>query len=195
MKNEDSIYHGKDGRLRVYVKETKKTISYPKYLMEKTLGRALLPDEVVHHMDENPLNNDITNLKVKTLSEHARDHMIKYYDKTAKCGWCGKEFLWTGVQQQRFYSERRTGRHHSELPFCSRSCSGSYGKQIQTSCKGANGCRSARRKLTDEQIRYIREYYKPYDKVYGASALATQLGVDKSIIGLIVSGKTYKDVL
>lgn len=52
MKNKDSIYHGKDGRLRVYVKETKKTISYPKYLMEKELGRALLPNEAVHHIDD-----------------------------------------------------------------------------------------------------------------------------------------------
>lgn len=192
MENDDTIYHGKDGRLRVYVKETKKTISYPKYLMEKTLGRALLPNEVVHHIDENPLNNDITNLKVKTLSEHSKDHMTVYHDTTAICGWCGKEFIWTGLQQQRFYSERRIGRHKSKLPFCSRECSGRYGQRLQVEdyCN-----QNPRRKLTDEQIRYIREHHKPYDKEYGASALACRFGVDKSIISLIVSGKTYKDVM
>lgn len=39
--NDINIYHGKDGRLRVYVKSTQKTISYPKYLMEKAIGREL----------------------------------------------------------------------------------------------------------------------------------------------------------
>lgn len=192
MKNEDSIYYGKDGRLRVYVKETKKTISYPKYLMEKTLGRALLPNEMVHHIDKNPLNNDISNLKLMTLDEHSRSHMTKYYDTTAICGWCGNEFKWSGIQQSRFYSERRTGRHSSEKPFCSRECSGKYGRHLQTT----NGTldRSPKRKLTNDQIRYIRENYKPGDRKYGSRALAKELGIDRSAISLIINGVTYKDV-
>lgn len=188
--NGDSIYHNKDGRLRVYVRETGKTISYPKYLMEKELERELLPDEHVHHMDLNPLNNDITNLRVMTNSEHAAQHMRKYHDVTAICGWCGKEFMWTALQQQRFYSERRTGRHHSEMPFCSRECSGRYGRQKQTNeCS----CGSKIRKLTDEQARYIRENYIPYNKHYGARAMGRQFNVDKSVIEKIVQGCTYKE--
>jgi hypothetical protein len=192
MKNDNNIYYGKDGRLRIYVKETKKTVSYPKYLMEETLGRDLLPNEVVHHIDENPLNNDISNLKLMTLDEHSRHHKTKYHDVTAVCGWCGKEFIWTGLQQQRFYCERRTGRHYSENPFCSRSCSGKYGRHIQ-SANETQGC-GCRRKLTDDQIRYTREKYKPGDKKYGGRALAREFGVDQSVIQLIIKGVTYKDI-
>lgn len=129
---EDSIYECKDGRLRVYIKETKKVMSYPKYLMEKELGRKLAHNEEVHHKDENPLNNNLDNLEVRIHGEHQAEHSTKYYDKVVKCGWCGKEFLWTGVQQRKFYNNKRNHGRQAESPFCSRSCSGYYGKQIQT---------------------------------------------------------------
>ncbi len=190
--NGDSIYHGKDGRLRVYVYETKKTISYPKYLMEKELGRALLPGEDVHHKDGNPLNNDISNLVVKSHSEHTADHMRKYHDTTAVCCWCGKEFLWTAKHQENFYSNRRNHGQKSEIPFCSRKCSGQYSRQIQLdSIEG----RSPRRKLTDDQVRYIREKHVPYDKNFGTRALASQFDVDKTVIDYILKGLTYKEIL
>lgn len=42
---------------------------------EKTLGRYLLPEEVVHHKDFNKLNNDPSNLMVfATKSDHTRFH-------------------------------------------------------------------------------------------------------------------------
>ena len=44
-------------------------------LMEAFLGRALTDDEVVHHIDLNKLNNEISNIKVMTRAEHARLHM------------------------------------------------------------------------------------------------------------------------
>lgn len=187
--NGDSIYTCKDGRLRVYVRETGKTISYPKYLMELEIGRQLLPNEHVHHKDRNPLNNELSNLKIMTNKDHAAEHMRKYYDTTAICSWCGKEFLWTGLQQQRFYSERRTGRHKSELPFCSRECSGRYGQQQQA--KGGS-YHNVRRKLTDEQAEYIRDNYIPYDKEFGSGALGRKFNVDRTVIGDIVKGRTYK---
>lgn len=73
----------KDGRIRcvlVYKNGVKKTISFPKLLMEKHLGRKLLPNEQVHHIDENPLNNDISNLAVICRGEHQRQHSTgKHY--------------------------------------------------------------------------------------------------------------------
>ncbi len=40
-------------------------------VMEQYLGRYLLPDEVVHHKDGNPSNNDIGNLELfSSQSEH-----------------------------------------------------------------------------------------------------------------------------
>lgn len=43
-------------------------------VMELTLGRALRPDEIVHHIDGDSLNNDPGNLRVMSQSEHARLH-------------------------------------------------------------------------------------------------------------------------
>jgi len=45
-----------------------------RHLMEQKLGRKLHFDEVVHHIDENKLNNDLSNLEIKTRSEHSRGH-------------------------------------------------------------------------------------------------------------------------
>ena len=41
---------------------------------ERMLGRSLLPDEIVHHIDGNKRNNNPKNLAVMTQSEHARLH-------------------------------------------------------------------------------------------------------------------------
>lgn len=193
MKNDDSIYHGKDGRLRVYVKETGKTISYPKYLMQKELGKELLPNEHVHHIDENPLNNDISNLKVMSSSDHARSHMQKFFDTTAVCAWCGKEFLWTAKHQKNFYSNKRNHGQQSNQPFCSRECSGRYGQQLQVNKQHCHY--NSKRKLTEEQVKYIRDHYIPYDKTFGSRALGRQLDVDRTVIDYIVKRQTYKEIL
>lgn len=44
-------------------------------VMEGYLGRELLPNEIVHHIDGNGLNNTIANLKVMKKSEHSRLHL------------------------------------------------------------------------------------------------------------------------
>lgn len=36
-----TIYTNKDGRTRAYLKDKKKVISYPRFIMEKELGRSL----------------------------------------------------------------------------------------------------------------------------------------------------------
>lgn len=43
-------------------------------LMEERIGRALLDDEVVHHIDGDKSNNDINNLALMTRSAHTRLH-------------------------------------------------------------------------------------------------------------------------
>lgn len=44
-------------------------------VMEQYLGRYLEPNEEVHHLDGNKLNNDIDNLVVLTKQEHRRIHL------------------------------------------------------------------------------------------------------------------------
>lgn len=43
-------------------------------VMRRHLGRALQRWEIVHHVDGNPLNNDIANLELMTQTEHRRRH-------------------------------------------------------------------------------------------------------------------------
>ena len=110
-------------------------MSYPKYLIEQAIGRRLQEDEQIHHKDHNPLNNDLSNLEIRQLGEHQSEHQIKYFDTTAICQWCGKEFAWSAAQQRQFYANRdRSNRNHSLAnPFCSRRCSGLYGKSREGS--------------------------------------------------------------
>jgi len=99
-----NIYECKDGRLRVYIKAEKRVMSYPKYLMEKAIGRKLMENEQTHHLDKDPLNNDPSNLELTVRGEHQRLHNPrKYFDKLVCCEWCGKEFVWTAQQQSNHY--------------------------------------------------------------------------------------------
>lgn len=127
------VYTCRDGRVRVYDPETKKVRSYPRYIIEQHIGRPLLPTEDIHHIDENPLNNDISNLEIIAHGEHQRQHSQKYFDKTVICSCCGKEFLWTSLQQRRHAQNvKRIGRSDTGLIFCSKRCAGIYGRKIQS---------------------------------------------------------------
>ena len=50
-------------------------------IMRMKLGRELTSDEVVHHVDGNPLNNKPSNLMVMSRSEHSRLHLRNYWDR------------------------------------------------------------------------------------------------------------------
>lgn len=62
----------------LYVAENGKRVARREHrvIMESHLGRRLEPWEVVHHKDENPLNNDISNLEVVEFGEHTRGHSL-----------------------------------------------------------------------------------------------------------------------
>lgn len=126
-----AIYTCKDNRCRVYLKDTKQVISYPKYLIEQKLGRKLNNNEQIHHIDGNPLNNNTNNLEIRLLGEHQRQHSAKYFDKEAICQWCGEKFLWTAKQQSNFYGNKKRRQTNIKNPFCSKKCIGKYGKYIQ----------------------------------------------------------------
>jgi len=44
------------------------------FVMEQHIGRKLSKDEVVHHIDEDKMNNDISNLKLMSFGEHTKLH-------------------------------------------------------------------------------------------------------------------------
>lgn len=129
-----TVYVCKDGRTRAYVKSTKKVVSYPKLLMENINGRKLRVDEEVHHIDGNPLNNEPSNLEIRIRGEHQKTHATKYNDIEVSCAWCGKTFVWTGLQQRRHYSNYSRINHPKDMlgkPFCSKRCIGEYGRKVQ----------------------------------------------------------------
>lgn len=120
-----------DGRLRIillYLKTGKKqTISYPKYLMEIHLGRYLEVDETVDHIDGNPLNNDLSNLQIIKRNKHSYRDAYRNNDIEVSCKMCGKKFI---IKGSKLSCRNRVDRHQSGY-FCSKKCTGKYGRMIQ----------------------------------------------------------------
>ena len=122
-------YVGKDNRKRIVVvnNSIKTTISYPKYLVEVSIGRYLNVDEQIHHKDGNFLNNNLDNLEIVKLKEHQHFHNPGFIkEQEAICVWCGKRFLMT-----KSHAKSRRDKRNKYGPFCSKRCSGLYGVSIQ----------------------------------------------------------------
>lgn len=137
-----TIYTNKDGRTRVYDKETQKVTSYPRLLMADKLGRPLEADEDVHHIDENPLNNDIDNLEIIKQVDHCRQHGFKYFyeDQEMACPICGSLFLWTANSQRNKHRESMRKGKKNAGPFCSNHCRGTANQQEQMRQKAQAEC-------------------------------------------------------
>ena len=90
-------------------------------VMADHIGRRLLPDECVHHIDRDRTNNSLENLMLLTIEAHARLHAIE--DRCTKfvsniCKTCQKSFETT---------EGKT------RDFCSVSCVGVYYQKFTVS--------------------------------------------------------------
>jgi len=93
-------------------------------VMERHIGRQLLPNEVVHHLNGNKLDNRLENLELLTHSEHARLHGETLRTvRTVTCGICRTEF-------RDRYSKSRATR------FCSRRCGAKSAAALRISKKG-----------------------------------------------------------
>lgn len=117
-------YTGKDGRQRVIIHQEngkKRTVSYPKFLVESLIGRQLLDDETIDHIDGNFSNNVLSNLRIVYRKQHCYEDAIRIKPEiyTRVCVMCGKEI------------EYDTSKRVQRINFCSRQCSGKYGKYIQ----------------------------------------------------------------
>jgi len=92
-------------------------------VMEKYLGRKLTKKEIIHHVDENPKNNNIKNLRIMTLSEHTKIHRKKAEMIKLICAQCGTTFL---RSKKRYEYKRRCGQ---SIFLCSRKCTGIVNKK------------------------------------------------------------------
>jgi uncharacterized C2H2 Zn-finger protein len=128
-------YTRKDGRQHVIIYENgnRKTISYPKFLLEQKLGRSLLPNETCDHIDNDYTNNCLGNLQVLTRSDNCKKQMA--FKPAEKCYFVCPEC------NKSFYKEMRYVRHnniHQKKvgPFCSKSCAGRYSQRLAKTCRG-----------------------------------------------------------
>lgn len=63
-----------NGYVVLYTRDFKRLMGEHRYIMEKAIGRKLSKDEIVHHIDKNPLNNKLENLQIVTKEEHREIH-------------------------------------------------------------------------------------------------------------------------
>jgi len=69
-----------------------RTVSEHRFLMEQHLGRSLHPDEQVHHINGNKLDNRIENLVVVAARDHGLYHHPPTLPVEKNCVVCGRLF-------------------------------------------------------------------------------------------------------
>lgn len=117
-------YDRSDGRQHVVLVHPdgrKQTVSYPKFLLEKHIGRYLQEDETVDHIDRDPLNNNFANLQILKRADHARLDVIRIKSQNFVCDICKNTFELSGRKLSDAVSNYRKGKSG---PYCSRSCAG-----------------------------------------------------------------------
>lgn len=116
-------YSRSDGRKHVilYDQGKRRTVSYPKYLMEQHLGRSLTEDETVDHINGDCTDDRIENLQILSRSANAakqfddNPHLrAKYY--YFQCPVC------SNMAFQRLKDVKHNRKKGSAGPFCSKSC-------------------------------------------------------------------------
>ena len=122
-------YSRGDGRKIVIVIENdgkRRTVSYPKWILELQLGRKLDPDkETVDHIDSNFDNNDLDNLQIIDRATHSSQDTRRVKLINLECAWCNKKF----ERSPRLLRDK--SKNNKAGPFCSRSCAGKYSRQLQ----------------------------------------------------------------
>lgn len=103
----------------------KRTVSYPKWIMECQIGRQLGPDDTIDHWDSNKNNDELSNLRIVPRSEHSADDTRRVKLVKFKCAWCGKEF----ERSPRLIRDK--SRKGKAGPFHNRSCAGKYSRMLQ----------------------------------------------------------------
>lgn len=99
-----------------------------RYLMEQQLGRLLRKDEVVHHINGDPLDNRIENLKVLGKAAHAQQHGYARgrYVVEIRCPECDKVFK---RRRRGSCAEKSSA---AKLSFCSSLCRGHFYKHSRS---------------------------------------------------------------
>lgn len=122
----------KEGYKYICIKQDGKTKSYleHRWLMEQKLGRKLHTDEVVHHINENKLDNRLENLEIISRKDHSSHHAKEKELYTGVCSECQKSFVKDARDVRGNLKKGKVG------PFCSRECAGRYSQKQQSAFRG-----------------------------------------------------------
>lgn len=117
-------YRRKDGRQHVihYDGVTRRTQSYPRYLMEQFLGRKLESWEQVDHINEDPTDDRIENFQILTCPENIRKSAKPAEKFHFICPTCGDE---SSKPMHRIRWNQ--GVRKNSGPYCSRVCANKAG--------------------------------------------------------------------
>lgn len=77
------------------------------HVMCENIGRRLLPNECVHHINRDKTDNTLSNLRLMTLSEHSKLHAIEdrgYSSEIRSCRKCSVEFCVSTKSRQIYCS-------------------------------------------------------------------------------------------
>ena len=80
-------------------------------VMEKHLNRYLTKDEIVHHIDNNPQNNNLSNLKLMTKKQHDKLTRKEFHNKNISnriCVRCSKKTFIDKLGIERWYRYRKS---------------------------------------------------------------------------------------
>lgn len=119
-------YQRKDGRRHIihydFESGTRRTQSYPRYLMELVLGRKLESWEHVDHINNDPTDDRVENYQVLTQKRNNQKSII-FSGRSAKfielaCFSCGISF------QRELRRETERVKANRSGPFCSKECLG-----------------------------------------------------------------------
>lgn len=96
-------------------------------VMENYLGRLLEDNEVVHHIDHNKKNNNISNLELMDKNLHAQMHVREHGKLMMNliCPWCKQEF----TQERRATHLVKPSKYHCTC--CCNTCRGKLYRYIQ----------------------------------------------------------------
>lgn len=81
------VHHDNEGSI-----DNRLTCSYPKYIVERHIGRKLKSSETIDHIDGNFSNNNLSNLRIIERSLHCRSHTDQRKVIEKQCNICGKVF-------------------------------------------------------------------------------------------------------
>lgn len=151
----------------------RRTVSYPKFLMECLLGKPLDKDlHTVDHLDGDIDNNDLSNLRLVPRDEHSADDTRRAKNSEFECAWCHAKF----ERSPRLIRDK--AKKNKAGPFCSRKCAGKYSRMLQLKLI---------EKLSPQQ-HVETSYYKRKNVVVAAGFEDVEIDIDFSDLIAYVEG-------